>query len=154
MNEYRIEKAPHPVLVTLFGGERIPGAMFVQAYARRHYGREDAADILNEPEPFFPFRITTGETLLISKGRVVEVSGEIPSRRHAAVVAGTPAVSVTVTLVGGSICEGTVYLEAPGPGTRPLDFFNHLKQRFFALHVGDNVRLINRDFVERVHPLD
>ena len=49
MNEYRIEKAPHPVLVTLFGGERIPGAMFVQAYARRHYGREDAADILNEP---------------------------------------------------------------------------------------------------------
>jgi hypothetical protein len=84
----------------------------------------------------------------------VEVAGDIPSRRRAAVTAGTPSVTVAVTLVGGAVCKGTVYLEAPGLGTRPLDFFNHLTQRFFALHAGDGVRLINRDFVERVHPLD
>ena len=154
MNEYRIEKNPHPVVLTLFGGERIPGAMFVQAHARRHPGREDPADILNEPEPFFPFRITTGETLLISKTRVVEVAGDVPSRKKNSMPSGTPTVSVEVTLVGGVLCRGLVYLESPGHEPRPLDFFNHLPQRFFALHAGDGVRLINRDFVERVHPLD
>jgi hypothetical protein len=154
VNEYRIEKDPHPVTVTLFGGERVAGAMFVQAHARRHVGREDPADILNEPDPFFPFRIVTGDTLLISKSRVVEVAGDIPSRRQAGIVAGTPAATVVLTLIGGAICRGTVYLEAPHPGTRLLDFFNHLTQRFFALHGEHTVRLINRDFVERVQPLD
>ena len=154
MNEYRIEKNPHPVVVTLFGGERIPGAMFVQAHARHHPGREDPADILNESDAFFPFRITTGETLLISKTRVLEVTGDVPSRRKSAMPSGTPTVSVEVTLAGGTMCRGIVYLETPGLGARPLDFFNHLTQRFFALHAGDGVRLINRDYVERVHPLD
>lgn len=154
MNEYRIEKNPHPVVVTLYGGERIPGSMFVQAHARHHPGREDPADILNEPEPFFPFRIATGDVLLISKSRVVEVAGDVPSRRKSSVPAGTPMVSVEVTIAGGAMCRGVVFLEAPGPGTRLLDFFNHLTQRFFALHAGDGLRLINRDYVERVHPLD
>jgi hypothetical protein len=83
----------------------------------------------------------TGETLLIPKARVLEVAGDIPSQR-------------SVTLVGGTVRTGAVYLEMPGPAPRPLDFLNRLPERFFALHDTDEVRLINRDLIERVHPLD
>jgi hypothetical protein len=95
--------------------------MFVQAHARRRTGREDPADILNEPE---------------------------------ALAAGNPTVRISVTLVGGSVRNGTVFLDTPGPAPRPLDFLNNTHERFFALHASDAVRLINRDLIERVHPLD
>ena len=153
-NEYRIEKDRHPVTLTLLGGERIVGAMFVQGHARHRSAPEDPGDILNEPEPFFPLLTETGETLLIPKARVLEVAGDIPSQRHTARGTGAPGVTIAVTLVGGTVRTGAVFLEMPGPAPRPLDFLNHLHERFFALHDTNEVRLINRDLIERVHPLD
>ena len=150
-NEYRIEKNRHPVTLTLLGGESIVGAMFVQGQARHRSAREDPGDILNEPEPFFPLETQTGETLLIPKARVLEVVGDMPSQQ---LTAGGPGVTIAVTLVGGAVRTGAVFLDTPGPAPRPLDFLNHLPERFFALHGTSEVRLINRDLIERVHPLD
>ena len=138
----------------LLGGERIIGAMFVQGHARHRSAPEDPCDILNEPEPFFPLLTENGETLLIPKARVLEVSGDIPSQRFTASGSGSPGVTIAVTLVGGTVRTGAVFLDMPGPAPRPLDFLNRLPERFFALHDTDEVRLINRDLIERVHPLD
>ncbi len=140
--------------LTLLGGESITGAMFVQGHARHRSAPEDPGDILNEPEAFFPLLTQSGETLLIPKARVLEVAGEIPSRRPTAPGAGAPGVAIAVTLVGGIVRTGAVYLDMPGPAPRPLDFLNRFPERFFALHGTDGVRLINRDLIERVHPLD
>jgi hypothetical protein len=85
---------------------------------------------------------------------VLEVAGDIPSRRPAALASGNPVVRISVTLVGGSVRNGAVFLETRGPAPRPLDFLNYGSERFFALHASDAVRLINRDLIERVHPLD
>ena len=150
-NEYRIEKDTHPVVLTLVGGERLTGVMFVQAIARHRSDREDPRDILNEPEPFFPLLTELGETLLIPKSRVLEVSGNIPSCEGSPQ---TPGVAIAVTLVGGTVRTGRVHLEMPGPAPRPLDFLNHTPDRFFALHEDEETRLINRDLIERVNPLD
>ena len=141
--------------LTLLGGESISGAMFVQGHARHRSAPEDPGDILNEPEPFFPLVTETGETLLIPKARVLVVAGDIPSQQHIALRgAGVAGVTIAVTLVGGLVRTGAVFLDTPGPAPRPLDFLNHLPERFFALHGTDGVRLINRDLIERVHPLD
>ena len=140
--------------LTLVGGERITGAMFVQAHARHRSDPEDPRDILNEPEAFFPLVTERGETLLIPKARVLEVSGTIPSCESDIPERSGPGVSIAVTLIGGTVRTGRVYLELPGPAPRPLDFLNHTHERFFALHEDDETRLINRDLIERVHPLD
>ena len=140
--------------LTLLGGERIVGAMFVQGQARHRSAPEDACDILNEPEPFFPLLTESGETLLIPKARVLEVSGNISEQRFNSGAVGTPGVMIEVTLVGGTVRTGAVHLDMPGPAPRPLDFLNRLPERFFALHDMNEVRLINRDLIERVHPLD
>jgi hypothetical protein len=142
------------VTLTLLGGECIVGVMFVQGHARHRSAPEDPGDILNEPEAFFPLVTATGETLLIPKARVLEVAGDIPSRRSVAPGSGGPGVTIAVTLIGGTVRTGAVYLDMPGPAPRPLDFLNHFPERFFALHGTDEVRLINRDLIERVHPLD
>jgi len=153
-NDYRIEKDRHPVVLTLLGGECISGSMFVQAYARHRAEREDPHDILNEPGLFFPLVTEQGETLLIPKVRVLEVSGDIPSCRGTGPGPGKRGVSIAVTLVGGLTRTGRVFLDMPGPAPRPLDFLNQSPDRFFALHDENEVRLINRDLIERVHPLD
>ena len=142
------------MVLTLLGGERISGSMFVQAYARHRAEREDPRDILNEPDLFFPLLTEQGETLLIPKVRVLEVAGEMPSLRGDGPATGKPGVSISVTLVGGLTRTGRVFLDMPGPAPRPLDFLNQSPDRFFALHADDEVRLINRDLIERVHPLD
>ena len=153
-NEYRIEKDTRPVTLTLVGGERVTGAMFVQAHARHRSEPEDPRDILNEPEPFFPLVTEGGETLLIPKARVLEVAGAIAASDMAGPGHSSPGVSIAVTLIGGTVRTGRVFLELPGPSPRPLDFLNHTPDRFFALHEDDGTRLINRDLIERVHPLD
>ena len=153
-NAYRIEKGQHPVILTLLGGQSLVGAMFVQAYARHRAEREDPRDILNEPDLFFPLLTEQGETLLIPKARVLEVAGDIPSCKHDEPTPASPGVAIAVTLVGGIVRTGRVYLDMPGPAPRPLDFLNHSPDRFFALHDADEIRLINRDLIERVHPLD
>ena len=153
-NDYRIAKDTHPVVLTLVGGERITGAMFVQAFARHRSEPEDPRDILNEPEPFFPLVTEQGETLLIPKSRVLEVSGNSPSTESGEAGLRTPGVSIAITLVGGTVRTGRVFLEMPGPAPRPLDFLNHTPDRFFALHEDHETRLINRDLIDRVHPLD
>ena len=140
--------------VTFVGGERITGAMFVQALARHRSAPEDPRDILNAREPFFPLLTQDGEPLLIAKSRVMEVEDRIPSCRPDSAESPGPSVSIAVTLVGGAVRTGRVYLEMPGPSPRALDFLNHTHDRFFALHEEGTTRLINRDLVERVHPLD
>ena len=142
------------MILTLLGGEAIIGSMFVQAHARHRAEREDPRDILNEPEPFFPLVTQEGETLLIPKARVLEVSGDIPSCRADAPRPTMPSVSIAVTLVGGAQRTGRVFIDVPGPAARPLDFLNHSPDRFFALYSDGDIRLINRDLIERVHPLD
>ena len=142
------------MVLTLLGGESISGSMFVQAYARHRAEREDPRDILNEPGLFFPLVTEQGETLLIPKVRVLEVAGDMPSCRAEGPAPGKPGVAIAVTLVGGVTRTGRVFLDMPGPAPRPLDFLNQSPDRFFALHEDDEIRLINRDLIERVHPLD
>ena len=142
------------MILTLVGGHSIAGSMFVQAYARHRSDREDPRDILNEADAFFPLLTEQGEMLLIPKSRVLEVSGDIPSCRTDGPAAGKPGVLIAVTLVGGTVRRGRVVLDTPGLAPRPLDFLNHSPDRFFALHDDAVIRLINRDLIERVHPLD
>jgi len=152
-SEYRIEKERLPVVVVTTAGDRMFGDMFVQAYARHRSGREEPADIVNGPEPFFPLALSNGDTVLLAKDwvREVEIVGE--SRLDTSALA-SRAASVEVTVTGGPARVGRVYLEVPFDRPRLLDFLNHFKQRFLALHTDDGVRLVNVRLLERVRPLD
>ena len=151
-NDYRIQKERLAAIVVTLGGERMTGELFVQASPRNRYGREEAADILNSAEPFFPMLTTNGELFLVAKDRVREVESRDPSPADEWQI-GAPA-SIEVLLTGGGIHTGNVYLESLSGRTRVLDYLNRVGERFLLLYTSHGTVLLNRSFIERVRPLD
>ena len=152
--DYRIEKDRIAVVVTTMGGDRIVGDLFVQTYTRHRMGREEAPDVLNGAEPFFPLSTEDGETFLIAKDNVreVQIPGPVDEELQSAVGART--VELELYLTGGTIETGAVFLEVPMDRPRLLDFLNRVHDRFLTLYAPDGVRLVNRRLIERARPLE
>lgn len=151
-NDYRIEKDRLAAVVVTVGGERMTGELFVQASPRNRYGREEAADVLNSAEPFFPMLTNDGELFLIAKDRVREVESREPLPADQWQI-GAPA-TINVWLTGGAMHTGNVYLESLSGRTRVLDYLNRVGERFVLLYTSHGTVLLNRSFIERVKPLD
>ena len=151
-NDYRIQKDRLAAVVVTVGGERMTGDLFVQASPRNRYGREEAADILNSAEPFFPMLTSDGELFLVAKERVREVESRDPMPTDEWQI-GAPA-TVEVWLTGGAVHCGNVYLESVSGRTRVLDYLNRVGERFLLLYTTHGTVLLNRSFIERVRPLD
>lgn len=151
-NDYRIQKDRLAAVVVTVGGERMTGELFVQASPRNRYGREEAADVLNSAEPYFPMLTVEGELFLIAKERVREVESREPSPADEWRI-GAPA-TIEVTLTGGAVHSGNVYLESLSGRTRVLDYLNRVGERFLLLYTAHGTVLLNRSFIERVRPLD
>lgn len=150
-SDFRIEKERLPVIVTTASGERLSGEMFIQGYARRRHGREEAIDVLNDAEPYFPLALPDRSMLLIAKHRVRDV--EVPTVTPN-VGLGTRPATVEVVVAGGEAFLGEVRMEVPYERPRLLDFLNRVQQRFLTLHTADGIRLINSQLIERVRPID
>lgn len=152
-SDYRIEKDRIAVVLTTLDGERLAGDLFVQPYTRYRMGREQAPDLLNSPEPFFPLG-TDDAMQLLAKDNVREV--EVPSDEQEDMTthAGARATEIEVMLAGGVVRTGVVLVETPSDRPRLLDYLNRLESRFLTLYTPDGVRLLNRRFIERVKPLD
>ena len=151
-NDYRIPKERLAAVVVTVGGERMTGELFVQASPRNRYGREEAADILNSAEPFFPMLTNSGELYLLAKDRVREVESREPMPVEDWQI-GAPA-TIEVWLTGGAVHTGNVYLESVSGRTRVLDYLNRVGERFLLLYTSRGTVLLNRSFIERVRPLD
>ena len=151
-NDYRIPKDRLAAVVVTLGGERMTGELFVQASPRNRYGREEAADILNSAEPFFPMLTNGGELFLIAKDRVREVESRDPLPTEDWQI-GAPA-TIEVLVTGGAVHTGNVYLESLSGRTRVLDYLNRVGERFLLLYTSRGTVLLNRNFIERVRPLD
>ena len=156
VNDYRLEKDRLPVVVVTTDGESMAGELFVQPYSRFRMGPEQAPDVMNGPEPFFPFATDDGETVLIAKEHVreVEVSAADGLPNEQDPTTGARRALIEVTLADGAVFTGAVYLEVPFDRPRLLDFLNRYDRRFITLHGPAGVRLVNRRLIERVRPLD
>ena len=151
-NDYRIEKDRLAAVLVTVGGDRVAGELFVQASPRNRYGREEAADILNSAEPFFPMLTSDGQLFLVAKERVRELESRDPMPTDEWQI-GAPA-TIEVMLTGGGVHQGNVYLESLSGRTRVLDYLNRVGERFLLLYTTRGTVLVNRSFIERVRPLD
>ena len=155
-DDYRIEKSRLSVVIVTAGGERMAGELFVQPFSRYRMGPEQAPDILNAAEPFFPFATADGDTVLIAKDQVreVEITYADDTEGEPDGASGARSAMIEVTLADGSAATGSVYLHAPTDRPRLLDFLNRFDSRFLTLYAPGGARLVNRSLIERVRPLD
>lgn len=150
-NDYRIEKRRLPVAVTLMSGTRLDGELFIQSSGRYHGELEDAPEVLNAEDPFFPLALRNGDAILIAKENVRSVA---VARRdvHEDEALGIPT-RVEVSLRDGERLTGSLIIEPVNGFSRVLDFLNRREERFLSLFGRESVLLINRTLLERVRPL-
>lgn len=151
MHEYRIEKQRLAIALRLRTGECHTGEIFVPHSA---FGREDAADLLNALEPFFPLQCDDDAVMLISKDHVVDAWGPDVIGESETQLVGTVREAVEVALAGGVTHVGALMIAGPAGRHRLLDFLNDHAPRFLTLYTADGVHLINARLIERVSPID
>jgi hypothetical protein len=151
-NAYRIEKTRLPVTLTLIGGASLEGDLFVRASSRYAQRLEDAPEVLNAPQPFFPMALASGEIALVAKHHVYSLRGG-PGAIHQDFSLGTAA-TVELFMNDGERITGRVLIEPRRAHTRVLDFLNNVEERFFTVFLKHGLLLVNRAQVIRVRPLD
>jgi hypothetical protein len=115
---------------------------------------ERPLDILNGEEPFFPLALPDGETVLVAKEQVVEVSIAFDAADGFENESLSRPTVIEVQLISGATHAGAIFLQLPLERPRLLDFLNRDAQRFLTLHGTERRLLINRRVIERVRPLD
>lgn len=136
------------------GGTLVTGDLHLFASARDHAGPETPADLLNRDETFFAITEANGQTLILSRRQVLMVRLEAePVREDPDRLLAARTIEVGVELTDGTAIQGTVTSELPPRRPRALDYLNH-RRGFFPLQSPDALRLINRDHVRFVTPLD
>jgi hypothetical protein len=150
-NDYRIEKRRLPVAVTLMSGTRLDGELFIQSSGRYHGELEDAPEVLNAEDPFFPLALRNGDAILVAKENVRSVA---VARRdvHEDEALGIPT-RVEISLRDGERLTGSLIIEPVNGFSRVLDFLNRRQERFLPLFGRESVLLINRTLLERVRPI-
>jgi hypothetical protein len=151
-NDFHIEKARLPVVVVTDRGERLAGDIFVAASPLGPNGHEEAHDLLDASELFFPLATRDGRTLLCAKAHVREVIVARDAVQEPNWDLGTTA-DVAIQVVGGESYCGAVLIEQAAAHKRVLDFLNRLPSRFMQVFTAEGVVHINRDCIVRVEHL-
>lgn len=142
-------------VVTLANGDVLPGQIHLQGAVSHRPGPETPLEMLNRGVGFFPVTFDDGGVVFLSKAQVAMVTCEWPDALPGEdeIEAAARHVHLEVTLVTGDQYRGEAAVALPGTRNRSLDYVNSLDP-FFLLRTGSGPRLINRDNVRLVRPLD
>ena len=153
MSEYRVEKVRRRLALVLRSGERVEGEVFLRPVSRHRSRPEDPVDLLNDPEPYFAL-VRDGEALLVAKDMVARADttydeDDLANLEQSAVGASL-GVPVEVTLMDGSLCAGSIFLESRSDRPRLLDFLNSYHGRFLPVVDAAQVVLLNTHTIAHV----
>ena len=148
MSDYKIEKVRRSLSVILADGTRLEGDVFLLPTSRHRSRPEEPTDLLNDAEPFFAL-VRDGEALLVAKATVImaEVAvGESDEEEDLASL-GVP---VEVTMIDGSTCTGSIFLETRTERPRLLDFLNAYAHPFIPVVDVKQLFLVNTQTIAHV----
>jgi hypothetical protein len=155
MSGFHLPRAAVPARLTLTQGRPRGGTIFLAARVPQHDGPETPLEMLNRPDPFFPFRpADEGDILLVAKGQTIDLTvdrGPIadPDRLSAA-----KELRLELVLANGATIAGHAAVELPEHHSRPLDYLNATTAPFIALSTDESTHYVNRAHVLFARPRD
>jgi hypothetical protein len=155
MSAFQLPHVSLPARITLSQGRPQTGTVFLAARVPQHDGTETPLEMLNRPDPFFPFRpADSGDMLLVAKSQMVALAvahGPItdPDRLSAA-----KELRLELVLSNGTTIDGRAQVELPEQHSRTLDYLNAGAVPFFALSNHDSTHYVNRAHVLFARPQD
>lgn len=148
MSDYRIEKIKRNLTVVLKDRSRLEGEVFLRPVSRYRSRPEEPTDLLNDTEPFFAL-MRHGEAVLVAKGAISHAETPVQQEDEDLEVAAL-GVPVEVTLLDGTLCAGSIFLETRFDRPRLLDFLNAYAHRFLPVVSPRQVLLVNTDVIAHV----
>jgi len=158
MSELRIAKRRIAATLTLTGGQRVSGALFLAEQAATHAGPERLLDVLNGPPGFLPFEAVSApgsrQTLFINRASIAVVDADGASDDLADDEGYQVAVkkSVRLELNGGNELRGVLRVERPVGRDRLSDAVRD-DTGFRYLEGAGGVLAVNLAHVVRIVPL-
>jgi hypothetical protein len=149
MSHYRIEKLRRHLNVVLTDGTRLEGDVFLQPVSRNRSRPEEPGDLLNDAEPFFALVRKGEDAMLIAKANVARAETVVETHAHEEDLASL-GVPVEVTLMDGTVCTGSIFLETRYDRPRLLDFLNSYDRRFLPVVDARQVCLVNTQTIAHV----
>ncbi len=146
MNEYRVDKREHPVVLFLADGLVLEGVVFLSAYASTHTGAQTMLDLLREDGTFLPFRSHDGNFTLVSKNAITHL--RYPSQGATDAAFGDQ-VKVRLTFFGGETLQGTIVIDMPQGKNRLIDYVN-ASPGFFNLQGDEACYIANGNLVREI----
>lgn len=156
--DYAVPKHSVTARLRLVGREPSDVLLHLSEGAAHHRGRELPSDLLNEDGAFLPVQDPAGgEIRLVHRRCLLWVSVSADDERRpgggeSATEADDPGVTserVRVLFDDGSELVGSLRWVLPAGQRRVRDYLEQA-DTFFPLHVGDRVKLVNRDRVASV----
>jgi hypothetical protein len=147
--DYKIEKLRCPVMLEMSDGEQLRGDIFLRPVSRFRPDPQTPVEFLNEPDAYFALVSPNGIGLMISKENVLRVETDLPVEDDSVDVPRL-GLEIEITLNGGAICHGTVFLDTPAERGRLIDFMNSYQGRFLVVYDTTKVTLLNRRAVAHV----
>jgi hypothetical protein len=146
-SEYRIEKLRRELTLLLTDGSRLDGEVFLRPMSRHRSRPEEPADLLNDAEPFFAL-MRHGEAMLVQKSSIVRAETSYSDEQEEDFT--SLGIIVEVTLIDGSICTGSIFLESRHDRPRLLDYLNSYRDRFLPVVDARQVFLVNTNTIAHV----
>lgn len=149
MEEFRVPTTAVEAELQLADGHVLRGAVFVPASTSVHSTFKRLDEWINEPAPFFPFRVEKAAGAeLVGKRAVTRLSVPAPTTADADLPTDVERCRVVVE-AAGSRFEGDILLDMPNHQRRVLDYVNQ-PVSFLSLHDGETVHLIQKDKIVRI----
>lgn len=141
--DYKIEKLRCPVMLEMSDGEQLRGDIFVRPVSRFRAEPQTPGEFLNEPDAYFALVSANGLGLMVSKDNVLRVETDLPSDDDSVDVPRL-GLEIEITLTGGAVCHGTVFLDTPADRGRLIDYLNSYQGRFLVVYETTKLTLLNR----------
>lgn len=148
----RVPKKTLEVELALVGTTPRRVELFLAEHGSHDFNRQHVLELLGEPGTFLPVRdLETGEWELFNSRAVVWIgmSGSSIDAEGSGDELFEHRRSVRVALAAGDWLEGEVLYSTPDAGPRLVDHLNR-NERYFRLWRGDQVFLVNKEWVLRV----
>lgn len=154
MSAFQLPHVAVAARITLSQGSPRGGTIFLAVRVPQHDGPETPLEMLNRPDPFFPFRPADDDMMLVAKSQMIALDVEHgpisdPDRMTAA-----KELRLELVLSNGTTIAGSARVELPEHHARTLDYLNASAVPFIALSNLDTTHFVNRAHVLFVRPQD
>lgn len=150
---FKVPKKLRQVTLWIHPEGRVAGSLFLSLQTKSGAGVEDPLEVVNEQAPFVVLQREAPEELrFYNKSSIVSIEYQ---EEQAPPAAGVQPLHCRLSMMDGSLIEGTVRRALPPSRSRLYDYINMANERFMKLYMEDgNVCLVNKAYIVYAMHLD